>query len=169
MAGGDFFGCVNFSNSGINQISGLHITAPDKNGNAATFDGCEYLEVAEGTFPGAVSFRNSGVEKIGDLRITAPDQDGNAACFNNCLRLKIAEGTFPGFVDFENSGVETVGELSITKANTSGHKANFRGCDVRLSKEFLGPEYLMDDETRQKIIDRIATAKAIKASPEFEI
>jgi hypothetical protein len=127
------------------------------------------LKVAEGTFAGFVNFSESSIQKIGDLRITAPDQEGFAAYFNKCLNLKIAEGTFPGLVNFDGAGIKKVGNLKITKANDQGYKANFIDCDVRLSKDFLGPEYLMDDETRQINLSRIAAAVAQKGQPDIEI
>jgi len=170
VAEGTFPGHVEFSGSGIQKIGGLNIKAPDKYGFAAGFFGCKSLKMAEGTFPGYVAFSGSGIEKIEGLKITKPDEDGCAAGFFDCTHLEVAEGTFPGRVDFARSGINRISKgLAVTQANNHGVKADFTGCDVRLPKEFLGPEYAMEDPARQKNLGRIAVGKAMKSRPGIEI
>ena len=168
VAEGEFAGWVDFSRSGVETISDLKVYAPDKQGYAASFCQCNALKVAEGIFPGYVDFSHSGIKRIGKLNITA-SEDGYAADFFGCIALEIAEGTFPGHVDFEGSGIKTIGKLAITAPNDDGIKANFLGCDIRLPSDFLGPEYEMEDHTRQKILGRIAAGNAMKGQPEIEI
>jgi hypothetical protein len=72
-------------------------------------------------------------------------------------------------VDFALSGVQQVRKLKITKPHRNGIKANFLCCDIRLPAEFLGPEYAMDDSTRQYNLERIAVGNAQKAQPDLEI
>lgn len=168
VAEGRFAGWVDFSRSGAEKIGDLKIGAPDKEGYAASFCECNALKIAEGTFPGYVDFSHSGINKIENLNITA-SEDGYAADFFGCIALEIAEGTFPGHVDFEGSGIKAIGKLAITAPNDDGIKANFLGCDIRLPSDFLGPEYEMEDHTRQKILGRIAAGNAMKGQPEIEI
>ncbi len=168
VAEGNFAGCVKFCDSGVETIGKIHISSPNLEGFAAHFCRCENLKVAEGTFQGLVCFSHSGITRIGKL-ITATDSEGNAAYFNECEHLKVAEGTFPGCVSFSESGIKSVGKLAITKPNHDGIKANFLGCDIRLPAEFLGDEYLMDNAVRQNNLSRIATSKALKATPAIEI
>jgi len=172
VAEGSFAGCVKFCDSGVETIGELHISSPNTDGFAAHFCRCESLKVAEGTFQGLVCFSHSNITRIASL-ITDADSEGNAAYFNGCKNLKVAEGAFPGCVSFNESGVEKVGKLTITNPNHDGIKATFFGCDIRLSAEYLGPEYEMNDSTRQKNLDRIAAgkaaAKALKAAPNIEI
>ena len=156
--------------SKITHLSSLlHFSGRNHKGNAATFDRCSHLKIAEGKFAGLVDFSHSGVEKIGSLEITAPNKRGEAACFWSCNALSIAEGTFPGCVWFSESGVKEIGKLTITQPNRNGIKANFFGCDIRLPVEFLGSEYEIDGSTRQKILERIAAGNAMKATPDLEI
>jgi len=90
VAEGNFAGYVDFSESGVEKIGDLHITAPDKNGIAALFDDCENLKVAEGTFPGCVSFIESGITRVGELTITQPNTNGIKAYFRGCnVRLPV--------------------------------------------------------------------------------
>lgn len=115
--------------SKITHLSALlHFSGRNHLGNAATFEGCNYLKVAEGNFAGLVDFSRSGVEKIGRLEITAPNKYGGAACFWRCYALNIAEGTFPGAVWFDESVVRTIGELFITAPDQNGFAAGFFGC-----------------------------------------
>jgi hypothetical protein len=169
IAEGTFPGYVEFSGSGIEEIGDLLIDKPNNDGVAASLNYCKSLKLAKGTFPGYVEFNNSGIEKIGNLHIKAPDFEGRAANFSNCKGLKVAEGTFLGHVDFSGSGVNKTGKLAITRSKRKRIKADFTGCNVRLPKEFLGSEYEMDDEIRQKNLGRIAAGKAIKAAPAIEI
>ena len=163
-------GYCNMDGSVISHLSPL-LTFRGRNAkcDAASFSCCEHLKVAEGTFNGFVSFFESGVEKIGNLEITAPNKNGAAACFCRCNALTIAEGTFPGSVCFPESGIKRIGGLNITAPNKNGIKADFSGCDLRVPTEFLGPEYLMDESTRQKALSRIVLAKTLKAAPDLEI
>lgn len=161
VAEGTFNGFVNFSESGVEKIGNLQITAPNKKG-AASFSCCKNLKVAEGTFPGCVCFKESGITRIGELNITAPSAYGFAADFFCCKSLELAEGTFPGLVDFALSGIKKIGELTITQPHMNGIKAIFFGCDIRLPSVFLGPEYKMNDSTRQKNLRRIAAGNALK-------
>jgi len=169
VAEGNFNGLVNFSDSGVEKIGNLEITAPNNRGAAACFGRCNALKIAEGTFAGSVCFNESGIKMIGELNITEPNKDGFAADFFECKTLKMAEGIFPGCVDFALSGIKKIGELKITQPHKNGIKASFIGCDIRLPKELLGPEYLMEEALLQKNLGRIAAAKALKASPEIEI
>ena len=115
--------------SKITHLSSLlHFSGRNHKGNAATFEGCNHLKVAEGKFAGFVDFSSSGVERIGRLEITAPNKNGGAACFWRCYALNIAEGTFPGGVWFDESGVRTIGELFITAPDQDGFAAGFFGC-----------------------------------------
>ena len=168
VAEGSFDGFVNFSESGVEIIGNLQITVTNNRG-AASFSRCKHLKVAEGTFPGCVCFKESGITRIGALNIAAPSECGFAADFFHCKALKMAEGTFPGFVDFALSGVQQVRKLKITKPHRNGIKANFLCCDIRLPAEFLGPEYAMDDSTRQYNLERIAVGNAQKAQPDLAI
>ena len=163
-------GYCNMDASAISHLSPLlHFRGRNAKGDAASFIYCKNLKVAEGTFNGYACFLESGVEKIGNLEITAPNKKGAAACFCRCKALTVAEGTFPGSVCFPESGITRVGKLNINAPNKKGIKADFSGCDLRVPAEFLGPEYLMADEIRQNNISRIASAKALRASPEIEI
>lgn len=122
-------GYCNMDGSKITHLSALlHFSGRDNAGNAATFEGCSHLKVAEGKFAGLVDFSSSGVERIGRLEITAPNESGGAACFWRCHALDIAEGTFPGAVWFDESGVRTIGELFITAPDQDGFAAGFFGC-----------------------------------------
>jgi hypothetical protein len=160
VAEGTFDGFVNFSASGVENIGNLQITAPNKKG-AASFACCKNLKVAEGSFPGCVCFKESGITRIGELNIAAPSGCGFAADFFCCKSLELAEGTFPGLVDFALSGIKKIGDLTITHPHKNGIKAIFYGCDIRLPAEFLGPEYKMNDSTRQKNLKRIAAGIAL--------
>ncbi|MEI6656026.1 MAG: hypothetical protein WCP45_14780 [Verrucomicrobiota bacterium] len=115
--------------SKITHLSALlHFSGRNNIGNAATFEGCKHLKVAEGKFAGLVDFSTSGVEKIGRLEITAPNKEGGAACFWRCYALNMAEGTYPGGVWFDESGVRTIGELFVTAPDHDGFAAGFFGC-----------------------------------------
>jgi len=92
-----------------------------------------------------------------------------AAAFDGCEHLKVAEGTFPGHVDFSDSGINKLGRLSILLANENGIKADFTGCDIHLPEKFLGPEYQMDDDLRQKNLQRVAVSNALNAASDIEI
>jgi hypothetical protein len=163
-------GYCNMDASAISHLSPLlHFRGRNAKGDAASFIYCKNLKMAEGTFNGFACFLESGVEKIGNLEITAPNKKGAAACFCRCNALIVAEGTFPGSVCFPESGITRVGELNINAPNKKGIKADFSGCDLRVPAEFLGPEYIMDKSTRQEALSRIASAKALRVSPEIEI
>jgi len=156
--------------SGITHLSPyLHFNGFDLLLQSACFAECKDLKVATGHFAGNVDFSGSGVEEISGLYITAPDKCGNAASFEGCKNLKVAEGRFPGYVDFSDSGIKRIGNLEI-EPNKDGLKADFTGChDLRLPDKFLGPEYVMEETTRQKNLERNAAAKAQKDQPNFEI
>jgi hypothetical protein len=163
-------GYCDMDGSAISHLSPLlHFRGRSAKGDAASFSYCKNLKMAEGTFNGFACFLESGVEKIGNLEITAPNKNGAAACFCRCNALTVAEGTFPGSVCFPESGITRVGELNINAPNKKGIKADFSGCDLRVPAEFLGPEYIMDKSTRQEALSRIASAKALRVSPEIEI
>jgi hypothetical protein len=120
----------NMDGSKITHLSPwLHFKGKDKEGNAASFKGCQNLEVAEGVFDGFVDFgvdypedENGdiilgevsyvGVKKIGDLKITTPNLRGYAADFTGCPKLKEYKGTYPGHVDIgHNELLQWISEL----------------------------------------------------------
>jgi hypothetical protein len=155
-------GYCNMRGSAISHLSPLlHFAGTNAKGEAASFASCHHLKVAEGTFNGFVNFSDSGITRIGELNIVAPSECGFAADFFRCKALEKAEGTFPGCVDFALSGIKKIGDLTITHPHKNGIKAIFFGCDIRLPAEFLGPEYKMNDSTRQKNLKRIAAGIAL--------
>jgi hypothetical protein len=89
---------VSFRHSGITKIGNLIIQSRNHWGDAANFDGCQSLEVAEGTFPGFVDFSASGINTVGNLVIVKPNIHGLKSDFSDCgyLRLK-AEYLGPEF------------------------------------------------------------------------
>ena len=69
----------------VTDVSAL---TDDHDGDAACFDYCPNLKIAEGTFPGYVDFSNSGIKKTGELTITKPNDEGFKADFTGCdIRL----------------------------------------------------------------------------------
>jgi hypothetical protein len=84
VAEGNFYGHVEFTNSGVHRIDtqNFRIHCPDEDGYAADFDNCENLKTMEGNFPGFVYFICSNIQTIGDIQITQPNCVGEYLWIN---------------------------------------------------------------------------------------
>lgn len=149
IAEGNFAGCVNFSNSGIEKIGDLTCEKND-DGYSAKFWDCESLKIAEGNFPGFANFSNSGIEKIKKLTC-GKNRMGNSASFTGCESLKIAEGNFPGFASFANSGIEKIGDLTCGK-NVAGNRLDVTKCKLEeIPINFNPREIVADPKLLEKL------------------
>jgi hypothetical protein len=110
-------GCVNLSESTVNDISGLRVDAPeeDKSGCVGIFYRCHQLKALSGSYNGNVNAYWSGAPEIKDLHITGTDDSGVGLYLRRSVIKKISNFTCEGEIDADEKTLELIAKYQAEK------------------------------------------------------